>query len=203
MGIVVLYIFIYEHLPCIRGEEKNMSHIFYKLKPFIYVIMILSMAGRASSSFLVPQASNNIYEQQYQMAAFVDKYAKGLNIAANDIGMIGYYTDNKIIDLWGLADVDAAGYKLSKTYNTEKIGEITQKNNVKLAIVFEHWFDQYGGLPADWVKIGEWKMSKLNVVCGSEVVAFYSIDRSGTDLLRRRLAEFSKNIPPSVTFIPY
>ncbi len=203
MGVIVLYVYIYEHILCIKGEDKNMAPIYYKLKPVIYVIMILSMAGRASSSFLVPQASNNIYEQQYQMAAFVDKYANGLNIAANDIGMLGYYTDNRIVDLWGLADIDVAGYKLKKTYNTDKIEEITQKNDVKFVIVYEHWFDQYGGLPADWVKIGEWKMNKLNIVCGAETAAFYSLDRSGTEMLRQKLAEFSKNIPPSVTFIPY
>jgi hypothetical protein len=137
------------------------------------------------------------------MAVFVEKSAKGLNIAANDIGMIGFYTENKIIDLWGLADIDAAGYKLRKTYNTEKIEEITHKNNVKLAIVYEHWFDQYGGLPPSWIKIGEWKMNKLNIVCGAETAAFYSLDRSDTEMLRQKLAEFSKNIPPSVTFIQY
>jgi hypothetical protein len=107
------------------------------------------------------------------------------------------------VDLWGLADIDAAKYKISKTYDTEKINEITLKNVVKIAIVYEHWFDQYGGLPASWKKIGEWKMNKLNIVCGAETVAFYSLDKASEESMKQKLAEFSKIIPASVTFIQY
>ncbi|MDX1696293.1 MAG: hypothetical protein R3208_21185, partial [Ketobacteraceae bacterium] len=48
----------------------------------------------------VPIASNNIYQQQYQMHRFaVEYYNKPL--AVNDLGYVSYNNDNYVLDLWG------------------------------------------------------------------------------------------------------
>ncbi len=202
LGIVILWLNIYDYLPgLINGA--SCPKWFIKLKPFIYVVIVLSLCARSASSFLVPQSSNNIYNQQYQMAMFVKSLPAEVTIAANDIGTINYYSDNKIVDLWGLADIDIAKLKLDKAYTTEKISMLTKEKKVKLAMVYRPWFEQYGGLPEHWQKIGEWKMTRLNIVCGNETVSFYSLDSSCTDSYRKKLDEYSKLLPESVRYTIY
>ncbi len=198
LGVIVLWTNIYDLLPSLKGEKTSLPPVYYRLKPILMILIVLSLAGRSVSNLMVPVASNNIYEQHYQMAMFVRDNANGIVIAANDIGMLGYYTPNKIVDLWGLADIDAAKLKIDGTYSTKDIEEIAARNNVKLAIIYEHWFDQYGGVPASWNKFAEWKMTKLNIVCGAETVAFYLTDGSSGSSLKQKLQKFSSRLPRSI-----
>ncbi|MEO8512931.1 MAG: hypothetical protein ABI543_05200 [Ignavibacteria bacterium] len=201
LGIIVLWLNIYDHLPAIfnptASDEKVKRPIF---KRIFIVLIIVSLCGRTVASLFVPQSTNNIYNQQYQMAMLLNRLPQNTVIAANDIGMINFYSDKTVVDLWGLADLDAAKYKIAHTYNTAKIDSITNAKNVKIAVLYEPWFAQYGGLPHKWQKIGEWKMTRLNIVCGNETVSFYSLDSSQTESYRRTLEGFSKELPASVIY---
>ena len=54
----------------------------------------------------LPFASNNIYEQQYQMHRFaVNYYDKP--IAINDLGYVSYRNNNYVLDLEGLSSLSA------------------------------------------------------------------------------------------------
>jgi hypothetical protein len=200
IGIVVLWLNIYDYFPF---KNYTNSGWLTKLKPALYVIIVLSLAGRSVSSFLVPQSANNIYNQHYQMAMFLNSLPVETVIAANDIGMLNYYTENKIVDLWGLADIDVARSKLSKNYNTNSIDEITDKKNVDLAIVYAPWFDQFGGLPSSWQKIGEWQMTRLNIVCGNETVSFYVLNNNELVNFKEKVHSYSINLPKSIKFKTY
>lgn len=190
LGIVILWINIYDYLPS-AGNASSASGWLRKLKPVLYAVMILSLCIRAGSSFLVPQSANNIYSQHYQISRFVAALPPETVIAANDIGMINYYTPNKIIDLWGLADLDIAKAKLEKKYNTAVIDSLTKQKKVYFAVIYEEWFKQYGGVPAHWQKIGEWKMNDLNIVNGNETVSFYALDSLHPGLFVNKLNEVS------------
>jgi hypothetical protein len=200
LGIIVLWLNIYDYLLVKNTLNSGWSS---KLKPVLYVVIVLSLAGRSVSSFLVPQSTNNIYNQHYQMAMFVNTLPEKTVIAANDIGMLNYYSENKIIDLWGLADIDVGRSKLSKNYNTNSIDEITKQKNVELAIVYAPWFEQYGGLPSSWEKTGEWQMTRLNIVCGNETVSFYTLNKNEYDKLKEKLYYYSGNLPKSMNFKTY
>lgn len=203
IGIIVLWINIYPaYLPG-SNEERNFSAIrkrFPLLSRIVFAAVILSLCGRAISSFLVPQSSNNIYNQHYQMAAFANTLPAGTTIAANDIGMLNFYTNNKIVDLWGLADTDAAAYKLKGNYTTSAIDSITRQNDVELAIIYTDWFSQYGGVPNEWHLLGSWKMTRLNIVCGNEKVSFYSLNPDRVQQYKVLLDKFSASLPSSVIY---
>ncbi|GAG74496.1 unnamed protein product [marine sediment metagenome] len=62
------------------------------------------------------------------MALFLQKYYKGECIGVNDIGAINYYADIDCLDLWGLSNVEVAIAKLSRTWDTEMISNITKEN---------------------------------------------------------------------------
>jgi hypothetical protein len=198
MGILVIFINLYDLLP------ENFSFRLFKekfmdsgLKKFAVITYAAPLVMWALTALLVPLSTNNIYDQHYQMGLFVKNYAKGINIAANDIGIISFYSNNNILDLWGLADMEAGRDRITKTYTTNKISSLAKSKNIKLAILYEHWFDQYGGLPPSWEKLGEWTITDFNETCGTETVSFYAVDTSQAENLRTKLQEFSAQLPAS------
>ncbi len=199
MGILTISINVFNYLPedfSLRIlKEKFLNN---RIKTFASVTISAPLIMWALTALMTPLAANNIYDQHYQMGLFVKNYAPDINIAANDIGIISFYSDNYILDLWGLADINAGAEKIKKTYNTAKIQELANRNKIKLAILYEHWFDQYGGLPSSWEKLGTWTITDFNIVCGTETVTFYSTDKTETQNLKRKLEEFSPQLPKSV-----
>lgn len=146
---------------------------------------------------ITPIASKNIYEQQYQMSLFIREFYNGQTIAANDVGAINYFADIRCIDLWGLANIEIAKLKYKNMYNTSEIMRIAKENNVKIAIVYDSWFQKYGGMPSSWFKAGEWMLVD-NVICGDSKVSFYAVDTTSKATLLKNLKIFSKKLPKDI-----
>lgn len=144
-----------------------------------------------------PIASNNIYEQQYQMALFLKQYYQGANVAANDIGAINYYADINCLDLAGLASNEVLNLIRNNKFNTNNIDELTKNHNTQIAIVYNSWYEQAGGLPKSWHNVGEWTITN-NVVCGGVTVSFYAVKPDEKDKLLQNLRNFSKQLPIDV-----
>ncbi|HJU28293.1 MAG TPA: hypothetical protein VJ718_03935, partial [Candidatus Binataceae bacterium] len=67
----------------------------------LFAIALIPRAVVANS--LIPRASHNIYEQQFQMARFVHHFYRGRTIALNDIGAVTFASNVKLLDVAGLA----------------------------------------------------------------------------------------------------
>ncbi|MCJ7579664.1 MAG: hypothetical protein MUP98_03910 [Candidatus Aminicenantes bacterium] len=164
----------------------------------IIFIVIAALIPRATTALLnIPKACKNIYEQQYQMGLFLQRYYRHKNIAANDIGAIHYLSNAQILDLWGLSSMEVALEKRKDSFNTRVIDQITKIHQIKIAILYEHWFKTYGGLPSEWIKVGEWTIRE-NVICGGDTVSFYAVDPIEKESLINNLKEFSKELPKDV-----
>jgi hypothetical protein len=148
---------------------------------------------------LLPKASKNIYEQQYQVAMFVKRYYEGGSVAVNDIGAVNYYADINCLDLVGLASIEVLNKKLTGSYTTEEIRNLALTRGMRIAIAYEHWFGRArtGALPSDWERVAKWTI-KGNVVAGGDAVTFYSIDPAEESNLNRNLQEFSQMLPHDV-----
>ncbi|MEX2016190.1 MAG: hypothetical protein WD873_06085 [Candidatus Hydrogenedentales bacterium] len=149
------------------------------------------------SLLLMPLATINIYQQQRQMAEFFGMYYDDVPVAINDLGTTAYYTGGPLVDLWGLASGEVAEAKLAGEYDPEKIDEICRAKDVKVAIVYDHWFEDYGGLPAHWVRAGQWRIPN-NVVCAGNTVSIYAVDPAEAPALVANLRAFSEHLPPPV-----
>lgn len=145
----------------------------------------------------LPLASTNTYQQQYQMARFLDTYYRGAAVAANDIGAIDYFSSTRCLDLAGLSDIEVARMIYRRTYGSAQIRQIAQRKGVKMAIVYEPWYRSCGGLPAEWTKVGQWTIPE-NVVCAFDTVDFYATDPREATLLRERLEAFRRELPAGV-----
>jgi len=203
LGIFIIFIAINEFFP------KNMSQIFSMRKnksllpryiaiAFFSLTVISILVLRGSIAILkIPQATKNIYEQQYQMGLFLGKFNQGKGVATNDVGAVNYLADIKCLDLWGLGNLEVAKAKRGKYYNTQWINELAKLKNIKIAIVYDSWFSKYGGLPSEWIKVEEWTITN-NVVCSSDTVSFYAVDPSERDILKDNLRQFSFQLPKDV-----
>lgn len=163
----------------------------------VLVLIVLFSLSSIKSMKDVTTASENVYRMQYQTARFIKKYYEKGYVALNDIGAVNYYCDIHCLDLWGLANREVAESKRTGRYSTEKINEISKENKTEIAIVFDSWFEKYGGLPKGWYNSGSWKIPD-NITCGSDNITFYATDSLNRLLLSKNLLEFQKELPGEV-----
>jgi hypothetical protein len=141
------------------------------------------------------QACKNIYDQQYQMAQFSKKYYSNSTIAANDIGAISYFTNAAVVDMWGLATNEVTKSKKDKYWTPEFLDSLCKAKQVDIAIIYDRWFSD--SLTSRWQKVATWQIQN-NVICGDDVVSFYSLDSSNKRSLYQNLKEFQSQLPSSV-----
>jgi hypothetical protein len=160
----------------------------------LFLVLVFSpIAIRAARSlYNTPQATRNIYEQQYQMGLFLDKYYRGTVVAANDIGAISFLADTRLLDLIGLASRQLARLELHNHYSEEQAIGFVKQEGVRIAVVYRDWFSS-----PDWVEVGQWRI-KDNVACARDNVSIYAVDSSATAELVRNLRAFASDLPADV-----
>ena len=144
----------------------------------------------------LPQCTNNVFEQQYQMGLFVHRYYQNSTVALNDIGAVNFLADTHCLDLWGLANVEVAAAKRNHTYQVGDIDRLSKQTGARIAIIYDNWF--VGGVPPAWIRIGRWTILN-NVLLGGDTVSFYAVDPSEAQHLRESLGDFSTQLPSDVT----
>lgn len=141
----------------------------------------------------LPIASNNIYEQQYQMHRFAVENHEG-GIAVNDLGWVSFQNENHVLDLWGLASNEA--FKARVPWRgPEWMEEMASRKHIRLAIIYHGWF---AGLPQSWIKVAEMKLSRRCITTSSDTVSFYSTGTGNPEELRQHLVAFRSSLPPGV-----
>ena len=156
------------------------------------------MWARAAKAWgqLAP-ASHNIYEQQFQMAQFVRQSYRGQGVAVNDIGAVDYFADIGLVDLWGLGTMEVTQAKLDHTYSRATVRGLLKKRAVQLIMIYPGWSYEYGGLPPEWVPVGQWTMPN-NIVCGDPTVWFYAPNATLVPKLTEALRAYSRRLPPDI-----
>lgn len=148
----------------------------------------------------VVRATHDIYRQQVQMSRFLAAYYEGEAVAANDIGAINHFADIQCVDLWGLSTLEVARLKLEGRFDTEAIARVAGERDVRIALLYDHWFGGDRALPDTWVRVGRWWMPD-NVVCGGDTVSFYAVAPGEADALREHLRAFAPTLPEDVRYL--
>jgi hypothetical protein len=163
-------------------------------------ILILTGIGIVSMGFqrgvnalaVLPRGSANIYEQQYQMGLFVRQFYTGETVAANDIGCINYLADIHCLDIWGLADMNAAKLRIQGDVNTQTIGNLVKGRGAGIVMIYDAWFPN--AIPRQWTREGQW-IIPYNIVDGGNAVSFYAPSPNDRDKLLHSLRRFSSHLP--------
>ncbi len=143
----------------------------------------------------LPECSHDVFEQQYQMGLFVQKYYHDSAVGLNDIGAVNYLADIHCLDLWGLANVQVAAAKRRNGYDSEEIDRISRRAGARIAIIYDNWF--VGVIPPAWTRVGRWAI-RDNVVLGGDTVSFYALSAGEIEYLRRSLTDFAPRVPVEV-----
>jgi hypothetical protein len=159
----------------------------------LYLALIISPLYRSVDSYVVgTRAMVNIYDQQVQMARFVKSYYNNETVGAIDIGALAYYSDAKVLDLWGLADLDIAWLKLKNNYTAEEIARVCNQKKMTMAIGYGKLLDS-----PEWHRVERWVMPH-NVVCSRDTIDFYAFTPKTRMELRHNLKQFHPRLPVTV-----
>ncbi len=143
--------------------------------------------------------TNNIYLQQYQMARFLQTHYNDATVAANDIGAITYFTDIRLVDLFGLGSIEVAETRMNDAYTPELMRQLAADAGAEIAIAYRHWITELlvGAIPDGWVTVGEWGTPNV-VVLGGETVTFYALNDAAVAPLTDALWDFGNDLPALV-----
>jgi hypothetical protein len=189
---IVMVIFYQYGQAFLKGKKGLSLLMTVALAAFLFFPFLL----RSVSAFSIARRSCvNIFEQQYQSARFIKKYYSNDAIAANDIGALSYYNNVRTIDLFGLAAIDVLRSKMGKYYSPDFLDSLVKQRHVKLAIVYDDWFDKT--LLSQWVKVGSWEISN-NVICANPVVSVYVMNGEDKTVASAHLRDFEKSLPAGV-----
>lgn len=196
IGTLAGCLLLYPRLTAWKDKFIQQSLLEKAIFLFVVIFTLGPLPMRAMSAYNnLPQACRNIYEQQYQMGTFLQQYYQHTTIAANDIGAVSYMANNRIIDMWGLGNNIVAASKLKGYYTPAFLQEFSQQQQVKIAVVYDSWFDP--ALLQHWKKVAAWKISN-NVICGADEVSFYAVDPAAAATLQEQLKAFHTQMPAGV-----
>ncbi len=209
LGVLLLFISIKDFIPqelsvnylkiYISNIRSNSRSYKIQITTFFVLIFFIFWINIPRSNYLLtrtPQASNNIYEQQYHMGLFLKKYYDGECVALNDIGAVSYLTDIEILDLRGLGSDEIAKSILNDELDEEVVYKAAKQSDCKIAVIYED--KDYGyKIPSEWTKVGEWAV-RYDVVLGDDTISFWAINPDEINDLVHNLRDFSPNLPDTV-----
>lgn len=197
LGIFTFFIGFHKYIDYILSSDKSLIP---KLGVLLIIVLIIfsPMIYRGFNSLVdTPLASNNIYDQHYQVGLFIKEYYNHQTVAIVDVGAVNYLADVKTLDLRGLTDFNISKHLQKGDYTTNVISDIVEQNNPRVIIVYDDLFKKYGGIPSGWIKVGEWKILN-NVICEFDTISFYATNEEDKNRLIENLKNFSNNLPTDV-----
>lgn len=143
-----------------------------------------------------PKAISNIHDQHIQMARFVgDEFPNG-TVALNDIGAVAFYTEAKIVDLWGLANQEVATLKAAGKYDKAAIAGILKRTSPDVLIIYPEWFQPYGGLPyQDLALIATWQFRPENISTAGSNTVYIAALKEKAEAARFAAYRFDEKMP--------
>jgi hypothetical protein len=100
----------------------------------IVLLALIPLAVRSRAAAIdTSEMVSAIFNQQYQMAAFVSSYYEGGSVAANDVGLVDFYGDVHLSDTFGLADADVGNLKLRSAYTTQALQALANARKTRFS----------------------------------------------------------------------
>ncbi len=204
LGIIIISITVKEYLTWQHINSIVNDKFLHKAAfTCLFIFLCYPYIIRSTSSLWgAPKASRNIYDQQYQMGLFLRQYFEYKACALNDIGAATYLADIQLVDLFGLGSLESARLKLNNNFTTSEIHNLTYQKHVQVAVVYDSWFrhETKAGIPQEWIRVGRWRIPE-NVICGDDTIAFYAVEPSEAESLKRNLKQFRSLLPMDVQHI--
>jgi hypothetical protein len=165
---------------------------------FATAILVTLFSGRGLPAMQrIPTATVNILEQQCQMARFFAIHYPREVVAVNDIGLVAWEGNVRVLDLAGLASNEVAELRRKGHWTTDELERVVNKSSAAIVAVYGFPFFDFPDYPAAWVRLGTWRITD-NVAAGHDIVTFLA---PTTESARRgscALKAFDRRLPGGV-----
>jgi hypothetical protein len=156
--------------------------------------VLFAVSPRAQTTLYTPLASNNIYEQQGQMARFMRAEYPNMPVAVNDLGLMAFRHNGPVLDLIGLGNDEVLRARREGRFTESFIEDITARRRVEIAIIYDQWVRA----PSTWIKVAEWQSSRRQISPAFSTVSFYATSFPAAARLADRMSIFQRTLPSTV-----
>jgi hypothetical protein len=170
----------------------------------LLLTLVLLFSSYLEETLTLPIASNNIYQQQYQMHRFAVEYYRK-PVAVNDLGLVAYRNDNYVLDFCGLASKEALENIKKNALPYDWMPALTKKRGVQLAMIYDDWWfsqtpDGRYESPPGWHKLGELNLGRVKISPARSNVSFYALTPAAAAEAEPMLVAFRKTLPKGAVF---
>lgn len=166
---------------------------------FLFMLLVIPAMGRGiHASVESTQAMNDRYFEHLIPSSFVKRYYDRDVIMANDIGALCYLTDARVLDMYGLGNLEPAVMRAEPGgYTREDVRDWAEREGVRIAILQLGWSVIKERIPTEWVKVGVWEVPR-NIVFGDTEVGWYAVNEAEAEVLAAHLKEFASEVPEEI-----
>ncbi len=166
----------------------------------IALLAVLAVGEKLIMLVAAPLGSNDIYQQQYQVARFIEQHFPSGNMVANDIGLVSFRAGGNVTDLEGLGSTDVLRLSRelpdSSLITEEMIEPILRRNGADVIVIYPQWYSEQ--LYGNWRSVAEWRFERPQLTAAHNSVVFFAVDENRARILKRRLMAFESELPSSV-----
>jgi len=140
-------------------------------------------------------AMHDRYYEHIQPALFLREHYPASTVVVDDIGAVAYYTDCRLLDMYGLGDMEPVRYRMSESgYTRDNVENWANKENAEIAILQTGWQEIGPRIPNSWRQVADWIIPR-NVIFGDTQIALYAVKPAVADDLTSRILAFRPRLP--------
>ena len=195
IGIITIGLSLNQMMQTIRKWNKKKEKTIYYATTIILVVT-LPFGGRILTSLKdTPQATHDRFLEHIQIAQFIRKYYNDSVVALNDIGAVAYFTDARIIDIYGLSSLEPYIFRgQDNGYSKQDVYTWTKNEGVQIAFLQIQWNEIQPRVPDEWELVSQWEIPQ-NVVFHDTKFGIFAVDPLARDDLIKNLKSFEAEMP--------
>jgi hypothetical protein len=157
------------------------------LNALLLAAYVVFSADHVQATVQTAEASRNIHDQQRQMGIILRDHFNE-PVAVNDLGFVSLYGRGYVLDLAGLASLEALRAQ-RYARSADWVAPLMARRKIEHAIIYPEWL---GGLPAGWTHVATLHLPHPWVSVASDRVAFYSTNQAAAARFRTALEAYRK-----------
>lgn len=194
-GFILVGLFADDMLPWFRQHTQKREQAFYYAQ-LLLLLSVLSFGYRSIDAIqTTPYAMHDRFLGHIQVAEFLQTYYNHDTIVMNDIGAAAFFTDARIIDLYGLGNMEPYLFRQDPSgYTKYDVEAWIGQRGAPVAILQIQWSEVQPLIPDTWELLGIWR-SPRNVIFGDTTIGMFAVEPQARDLLLQRLHEYTSQLP--------
>ena len=156
----------------------------------LILLLVPFTARNASNLAHFEKDCDRTYDEQYLTARFVHLYYFRQTVGTNQPGAVSYFSEGRKLDYTGIASNDVVAMTRKYGWTPLYADSLSKKDGIRVAIVADPWF-RASQFPK-WTKVATWNIAP-------DPVNFYAVQPYDTTWLRKRLHEYQRLLPATVS----